>query len=298
MNFKRMTLGLALCTLSLWGAKTAYFALTDGFSVANITSEHADNPELAIAVLTDVEAAEVNQALSQEFSYLAKGHHSYVFESADKNYVIKFLKFQKYRHHPLVSYLPLPTLLDKNHLKRTVHKEKKRDVLLKSWKTAFTRLKEQTQLIYVHLNRTEPLGKTLTVRNKCGLTYRLDLDHYVFMLQKKVDLLPEALTKLVSKGDMPSAKKVLDNLLNLYSFEFEQGLFEDDRCVVRNTGVLNHVPVHLDIDRFREDDRLRDPTQQSLHLQWKTTHLVKWLEDRYPELAEHFKESLKEKHNV
>lgn len=289
---KRTALIIGLGGFCLWGAKTAYFALTDGFSVANISSKHADDPELEISALTDGEADEVNKALSQEFNYLAKGNHSYVFESADKQYVIKFLQFQKYRHHPLINCLPLPAQFDEMRLKKTMHKEQKRDALLKSWKIAFTRLRKQTQLLFVHLNRGVPIGKTLTLHNKCGITYRLDLDQYVFMLQKKVDLFADTLKGFVSKEDMPSAKRLLDGLMDLYRFEFKQGLFEEDRYIVRNTGVVNHQPMHLDIDRFREDERLMDPEQQALQLQWKTAYLLKWLEARYPELAEHLKRNL------
>lgn len=287
--FKRTALIMVLSGFVLWGAKTAYFALTDGFSVYNISSEHADNPELEIAALDNAEAAEVNRALDQEFTYLAKGNHSYVFESADKRYVIKFLQFQKYRHHYLISCLPLPAVLDETRLKKTVHKEQKRDALLKSWKIAFTRLKKETQLIFVHLNRSEPIGKTLTLQNKCGIKYRLDLDNFVFMLQKKVDLFADTLKGLVASGDLLSAKKLLDGLLDLYRSEYRQGLFEEDRYIVRNTGVYESLPMHLDVDRFREDETLKDPAQQTLQLQWKTAYLLKWLEKRYPELAEHLR---------
>lgn len=290
--FKRTVLAIVLGGSCLWGIKTAYFALTDGFSVSNISSAHPDDPLLAIAPLANADATAVDNALSQEFTYLAKGNHSYVFESADKQYVIKFLQFQKYRHHPLINCLPLPAALDEKRQNKTLHKEEKRDALLMSWKVAFTRLKEQTQLLYVHLNRADPVGKTLIVHNKCGLTYRLDLDRYVFMLQKKVDLFPEVLEDLVSKGDMTSAKQLLDGLLDLYLFEYQQGLFEEDRYIVRNTGVFDHRPMHLDVDRFREDDTLKLPEQQALQLQWKTALLLKWLEKLHPDLAQHLKERL------
>lgn len=291
---KRIALAIVLGILCLWGIKTAYFALTDGFSISNISSVHPDDSLLTIAPLADAEVDEVNTALSQEFTYLAKGNHSYVFESADKKYVIKFLQFQKYRHHPLINCLPLPAVLDEKRLKKTLHKEEKRDALLKSWKIALTKLREQTQLVFVHLNRAEPIDKTLIIHNKCGLTYHLDLNQFVFMLQRKVDLFPEALEVLVSDGNMEAAKLLLNGLLDLYISEYQMGLFEEDRYIVRNTGVFEGRPMHLDIDRFREDDALKIPAQQVLQLQWKTTYLLKWLDKLHPELAQHLKERLTE----
>lgn len=273
----------------LWGGKTAYFGLTDGFSLSNINSNHLDDPDLAMNGLPIVEMNEIDKALNQDYFYLAKGNHSYVFESADHQYVIKFLQFQKYRHHFLISCLPLPEKFNAMRLKKTVHKEEKRTALLKSWKIAFTQLKEQTQLLFVRLNREEPFAKSLTVHNKCGIPYHLDLNRYVFMLQKKVDRMDDVLIKLVSNGDIQKAKSLLDDLLNLYVFEYTQGIYEEDRYIVRNTGVYSSRPMHLDVDRFRIDDQVKDPKNQNYHLKWKTTLLIKWLEEKYPELADYLK---------
>lgn len=281
----------------LWGMKSAYFALTDGFSIANISSDHSDNPELQVAAPTTFEMAEIDKAFDQEFSYLAKGNHSYVFESADKHYVIKFLQFQKYRHHPLISILPLPAVFEEIRLKKALHKEHKRDVLLKSWKTAYTKLKNRTQLLYVHLNRSDSIGKILTVYNKCGIAYRLDLDRYVFLLQRKVDLFPDTIEKLISENNIDDTKKLLVGLIDLYLDEFAQGLFEEDRYIVRNTGVFDRLPMHLDVDRFREDDTLKDPDRQRVQLQWKTALLVQWLNDRYPDLGDYLTKIITEKIN-
>lgn len=295
MKYIRLLLIGLVSWLVLWGIKTTYFTLTDGFTIANITSLHSDSQVLDVGPLTSLEEQEINEVLSQEFNYLAKGNHSYVFESDDGKYVIKFLQFQKYRNHPLINFLPLPASLDAIRQKKTIHKEEKRDTLLASWKTAFTRLREETQLVYVHLNRSKPINKTIKIYNKCGLPYEIDLNKHVFMLQKKVNMLAPILEKFIANDDLNGAKRMLDALLELYKKGYGMGLYEDDRYILRNTGVINDRPIHLDIDRFRENPELKENLGlQRAHLAWKTELLVKWLEKKYPELSTHLKERLEQ----
>lgn len=280
---------LFLCIWAVaWGAKTAYFALTDGFTLANISSDHPDNARLEIFPLAFEQEKQVKDALSQQFTYLAKGNHSYVFESQDGQYVIKFLQFQKYRHHPLISWLPLPASLNDYLQKRTAHKEAKRDLLLKSWKIAFTQLKEESQLIYVHLNRDKPLNMMLKVYNKCGIPYQIDLSQHVFMLQRKVEMLKPTMDHLLSIDNLPAAKKLLDGMLEMYQKEYQLGLYEEDRYILRNTGVVGAMPMHLDVDRFREDPAIsQNRPWQMQQLLWKTELLGRWLNEYSPELADH-----------
>ncbi|MBA3237438.1 MAG: hypothetical protein H0T62_03690 [Parachlamydiaceae bacterium] len=291
---KRLIYGLVFCALLAWCIKISYFALTAGFSVANISSDHSDRPQWDIEPLTSIEAEEVESALAQEYSYLGKGHQAYVFESKDKRYVLKFLKFQKYRHHPIVAALPLPEFIFKILQKQKIHKEEKRDALFTSWKIAFSKLKDQTQVVFIHINRTEPFDKILTLYNKAGYAYQLDLSQYAFLLQRKADLFDETLKRQMDSGNLTEAKALLEGLFTLYQSEYQQGIFEEDRYIVRNTGVIGNKPIQIDTGRLREDDTFKGPKKQAKEILWKTTLLKEWLELHYPELASYFKGRLHE----
>lgn len=283
-----------ICLLIVWGVKASYFALTGGFSIANISSDHSDHSRWEIEPLTAAEAQEVEGALAQEYIYLGKGHQAYVFESKDKRYVIKFLKFQKYRHHPFVDAFSFPKVIAEKLQQQKIHKEEKRDALFTSWKIAFSKLKDETQVIFIHINRSEPFDKTLTLYNKAGIAYRLDLGRYVFLLQRKADLFDKVVEKQMASGDIDGAKALLDGLFAMYESEYRQGIFEEDRYIVRNTGVLNNKPIQIDIGRLRENATFKDPRKQAKEILWKTTLLKKWLELHYPELAAYFNERLHE----
>jgi hypothetical protein len=287
MKAKHYILGLLLSGLIAWGAKTAYYTQTDGFSLANITSEKYEGSLWTVPPLNGLEADEINSALNQEYKYLSKGHQAYVFESQDSRYVLKFIKFQKYRHHPLYAMLPLPDSLEKDRFKQTLHKQDKRDALFKSWKIAHTKLKDETQVLFVHIDLSDPFEKTLTLYNKGGTRYDIDLSQYVFLLQKKLDLFEDVLASQMQKGDTVGAKQLIDGLLDLYLNEFRQGLYEEDRYIVRNTGVLQNRPIQIDTGRLRESEDLKNPKKQAEVMLWKTTLLKEWLGETYPELEEH-----------
>ena len=184
--------------------------------------------------------------------------------------------------------LTLPESLDKDRAKQLLHKQDKRDALFKSWKIAHTKLKDETLVKFIHLDLSDGFTKTVTLYNKSGTRYDVNLGEYVFLLQKKVDLLEDALANQMKNGDVASAKELLDGLLDLYVKEFRQGLYEEDRYIVRNTGVLENKPIQIDTGRLRESEELKDPKKQAEIILWKTVLLKEWLGETYPELEAHF----------
>jgi len=283
-------LALASCFFLV---KEVYFHLTDGFSLANITfQENGLDSFWQPRLLSQEESSEVKDALEQEYFYLSKGHQAYVFESRDKRYVIKFLKFQKYRPHWLYNIVPLPAFLENILLNKMPAKNQKVQNLVNSWKIAFDELPKETGVLYVQLGQDHDNPKRFLLRNKSGYIYEIDLNEYVFMVQRKVDVFDIALHSLMSQGNTQRAKELLDNLLALYLAEYNKGIYEKDRYIVRNTGVFNNFPIQIDTGRLRKDDFIKELSQQKKELVWKTSLLSEWLEQNYPELNKHLHERL------
>ena len=70
--------------------------ITDGFRVDKIKVDLASLQEEDIQISPE-KKKEIFSILKQEFHYIDKGCQTYVFESFDKDYVIKFIRFHKYR---------------------------------------------------------------------------------------------------------------------------------------------------------------------------------------------------------
>ena len=150
----------------LYLTNVLYYRLTDGFTVGNITSNFSYNSKWDTRPLTAEEQNTIDGILSQPFSYLGKGCQSYVFQSQDGLYVLKFFKFQRYRIKPWVVAFSFIPAVEKHIEKRLEHKKAKIERFLTSWRIAFDDLQNETGIVYVHLNKTDFLKKLPNLKIK------------------------------------------------------------------------------------------------------------------------------------
>jgi len=169
----------------------------------------------------------VNEILSQPFKYLNKGTQCYVFESRDGQFVIKLF--------------------------RSTSKDK---VLFDACKMAYDHLREETGLIYVHLNPTPMNLPILHCKDAIGRKIQIPLDQYRFALQKKAEPLRDALLR--AHGNSAQMKKRLDDFLQLLSLRTAKGIVNADSNLSRNFGFLDDRAIEIDFGNYRQssgDDR-------------------------------------------
>ena len=198
---------------------------------------------------------------------------------------LKLLKFQRVRIPAWLRATHLPFAWEEWRLKRIEKKDRMLHNLLFSWKLAFDELKEEAAIVYVHINLTDHLKRKLTLRDKMGWRHQIDLDSTVFLIQRRVPLLGPALDQMMEKGQIDEAKALLDRLVALFVSEYRRGLAEKELFILRNTGVWQGQPVHIDTGRFERDQELIQPVHFKSELKRKTGKLRVWLDARYPELA-------------
>jgi hypothetical protein len=286
-------LWVLLAAAVIYGGKRLYFSLTGGFLVSNIQIDLPYRSDWEMPPLSLEEQQIVAQALDQTYTYLAKGHQAYAFESADHQYILKFLKFQRITPKPWLLWLPLPAAWEPWREKKVQSKRKVLEQLFSSWKVGMEALRKESGLLFVHLNKTKNLKKILTITDKIGFTHQLNMDELVFAIQRKAVLLPDALAAYIAANDGAGAEQLLDRLLDLYRTECKNGVCERDYETMRNTGVLGGLPVHIDLGRFERDATLRDPIKAREVILWKmTTRFIPWLRKHYPELALYFEQKL------
>ena len=130
--------------------------LTQGFRVGKMELAFPSHPEW------DVPASpEVLAILDQPFYYIDKGSQSYVFESRDGNYVVKFFRFD----YPEIELKVL--------------------TLFNACKIAYDKLRDATGLSYIHLNPTSEGLPILHCTDAIGRKSRLPLDLYRSTIHKK-----------------------------------------------------------------------------------------------------------------
>ncbi len=190
--------------------------------------------------------------LNQPFTYLAHGNQSTAFISEDGRYVLKLFRYPRSRF-PLVQKLKAWTA-------KIVHrKPKKNDLYGKVSKTftaaylAYAEASAFTQVLFCHLNLTE--NQLPIIQLKAGRTYRLPLDSFRFVLQKKVTPFAEAL--LSAKKEPKRMHQLIDSLVDLLICRSALGIRNSDPNLAPNFGFLETQAVEVDFGNYRKAPQTR-----------------------------------------
>ncbi len=276
---------LSCSVFLIYALGRTYYHFTGGFTIQNITSNFSFQPQWEIRPLTDPENTELKFALDQSYRYLAKGCQSYVFLSDDDKYILKFFKYQRYRLQPWLEYAPpLPAVIQ--YKKEKIEKKwNKLNSFVTSWKVAFDSLKNETGLVYVHLNKTDTLKNELLIKDKLGFHHLVNLDNMEFCIQYKAEMLCDYLMNLKKSDNLAESKLLIDSLLDLILSEYRKGIGDNDHALMQNTGVVNGKPIHIDVGQFVHNDLFKNPDYAHQELFTKTYKFKIWLKEHYEELA-------------
>lgn len=277
----------------IYGLGRLYYRVTGGFTESNITYDLPYDSQWDIRPLSPKEREHVDAVVAQPFTYLGKGCQSYVFQSQDGNYVIKFFKYQRFRPQAWLDYLAFIPSIDQYRLRKIEQKRLKLENVFRSWKLAFEELQPQTGLVFVHLNKSKNLQKTLVIYDKIGMEHHIDLDQMEFLIQHKAHPLCAYIKSLMEKGDALEAKKLLSSIIALVLSENARGLADNDHALMQNTGVLDGMPIHIDVGQFVHNDDVKKPEVYKQELFNKTFKFRRWLRKNYPELADYLETELR-----
>jgi hypothetical protein len=211
--------------------------------------------------------------------------------SEDKKYVLKFLKQNKLRPKTWLAYLPFsfnPYYRDALVLK------KKLESTFRAIKMAFTDFKQETGLLYVHLNRTHHLNKTITIFDRKGKSHRVNLDKTNFLVQKKAKLIYMRISELMSEGNTEKAKEVITSVFSLIDQLGRRGVVDNDPILRKNFGLIDDRAVQIDIGRMKIDPIRITSLQYKNEVAGITKSFKLWIEKNYPILTDHFDSNLRE----
>jgi hypothetical protein len=280
----KLIINLMLIALIAYGVGRLYFQLTAGFTEGNIRTDLSLEPDHGIPLLAMSEMNSLQAILDQPYRYLGKGCQSYVFLSDDHQYVLKFLKYQRFRPQFYLEALSFIPSIDKRLQKKTVEKRTKLDALLESWKIAYGDLKDETGIVYLHLNRGDKFQSPIAIVDKLGLKHTVDPDEVVFLVQKKADMLCPEIAKRMKANELEPSKKLIGNLVTMLLSEYGRGLGDNDHALMQNTGVVGDQPLHIDVGQFSKEARFQSPDVYKHELFSKTYKFRIWLSKHFPEL--------------
>lgn len=253
----------------------SYWHLSDGFSIANISDSLPFDSRWEVDHLSSFN---IGHILSQPFNYLEKTADMYVFESSDKQYILKFFKFSQFRLPSFQETLPLPPFLNAIQNKCVKAKKERRDRLFSSCKLAYKEFKDESGLVYVHLNKSTNLSHYVTLFDSLKRTHIIPIDQYAFVLQKRGEKIYSYLGRLIREKKVEEAKRAIISLSLILDKELQKGI-NDESEIHKSAAFLQGKAMFLDIGQLKRGYDQED-RQKSVH------KLILWLETKDPKLAE------------
>lgn len=295
MPYRRIIAALALMLvcigLVLW---LGHFCLkqTRGFALYKIRSSLSFNPEWETSSLNQEQSTELKTILDQPFRFLDKGAQAYVFLSQDGRYVIKFFKLHSLQPPIWFDMLHLPYHLQPMRVSKMLEKKEALRKTFTSYKIAYEELKEETGIVFLHLNKSHDLQQKLTLMDNLNIAHAIQLDEMEFLVQKRASLLYPFIEKTVAEKGIESAKSILSDLVHFLATRNQKGIFDKDPDLATNFGIGDGKVMQIDVGRFRKDPQRTDPSVYHPEILRITDLFNQWLKRSYPPLSAHLEEEI------
>ncbi|MBS0615136.1 MAG: hypothetical protein JSR58_01115 [Verrucomicrobia bacterium] len=271
-----------LFTLFLVKIDRYFLKKNSGFCLHYILSDAPCDPQWK------TEGPFPREILEQPFSYLGKGSQTYVFESQDGKYVLKFYKFPS--HMRKIGWLKHPFAYHMDG-KRASIKKHNLDRFHLSFNSYFLSQKElqnETGVVYVHLYPSDNLRTSLHLIDKLGMHYEVPADHMGFIVQRKAASLLPTLQQAITQKDEHLCKQMINNLLQVITSRCHKGISDLDAMHHNNYGWLEGRAIHIDVGRFVYDASVKTPEGCQKEIVRITQSLSDFLAKESPELHQYF----------
>lgn len=262
-----------------------YYLLTDDIRIANMIYEIPHQQEWEIPPLTSEEKLAMEPILTQKFYYISKGTQSYAFGSEDGQYVLKFFKFKHLKPNWIIDHLPPFSPFIDYRNKQSARKQKKLFGAFTGYLLAYQVDRDESGLLFIHLNKTTDLQRKVTLIDKLGFEHEADLDEMVFFIQKKVVTMRQRMNKQMKQGDISSVKQDIRKVFDLYISEYKKGIYDRDHGVMHNMGFFGDQPIHLDVGMLTRKEAMKQPGEMRKDLALVARKLKIWFNTNYPDAA-------------
>lgn len=246
---------------------------TDGFILSKIL---LDTSPISVSQTND-------PLFSQPLTFLGAGKQFYAFETADHQYVVKFMKFSRRRPLPWLEKITLPSFLNLWKTNYLANRSKRLANLEYSSRLALTYLSEETGLIsYPSLNQTAILI------DKLGIRHSISLAQTKFLIQKKAFLFTEYFNQNPSQ-----AQPLISSYIQTIASQCRKGICNLDPMLERNYGVVNNQMILMDIGSLLAHSKLHTSAGIQREIFLELLPLRAWLQNHYPEHLAYFDSELK-----
>jgi hypothetical protein len=210
--------------------------------------------------------AQVIKALAQSYTYLGHGKQMTAFESADHQYVIKFINprpvLKENVFHKIKGLKRLCSL--KWFSSAYFKKNERLTKLFKRYQVAFQELKEESGLVYIRLDPSISLPQEMDLIEKEGKHHRLPLKDCPFVLQKKAIVATKLFQQLSENGDQEGLKKCGEQLFDLFLSRAKKGYTDRIQTLHNNYGFVDGKAIQIDLGRIWKDEEVENMPKKEM----------------------------------
>jgi len=277
---------------ALKGIDRLFFKRNGMFCVWHIYPSRSKVMEWEMPTLSSHQEKHLDEILNQKFHYLAKGAHCFAFVSDDEKYVIKFHRFAS--HLRSLAWLSRPFSYHFSEERKAIKKYNliQLDYRLRSYVHCYEELKEETGILFLHINPTKSLHRSAVLVDRTGVEYRVPLDQVVFIVQRKASLIYPFLEKLIEEKQFSKAKSAVSHLIQLIVSRSQKGFIDNDLILSRNYGLLDDQAVQIDLGDTVKNEEIKKREKYVPYVEEMTAGLKKWLTEHCAELLDHYQQEL------
>lgn len=271
--------------LVLMGGGLFFCCKTSGFSVDKISSRLTYNRSWEIEPIADSQRELlVQKVFPQTYYYLSAGNQCYAFISEDRQYVLKFFKMRSLFPKGWLNSFPL-SLLQHLGVKQEACHQLFSERIFASYKDAYEILREETGLIYIHLNKTQEFKSKVTLIDNKGKKYAVDLDAMEFVVQKKATKIFDHLNELSKKYKYEDLRESIRSHLRLIALRCEKGFADNDLSIRNNFGFIDNTAVQFDCATLTRDSSMKYPSNFRQEILEAAKRLNGWARENCPEIT-------------
>jgi hypothetical protein len=237
-------------------------------------------------MLLDAPLATINPApefFSQPLTFIGAGNQFYAFETADHQYVVKFMKFSRTRPLPWLEKISLPSFLNTWKQNYLAQRAKRLANLTHSSNLALQYLSEETGLV-----PCPPAKKTILLIDKLGIHHQIDLARTRFLVQKKA----ESFT-IYFQQNPSEAKHLISSYIQTVASQCKKGICNLDPVIDRNYGIVDRKIILMDVGSFLSHEKLKTSVGVRQEIFMELLPLREWLQDHHPKYVADFDHELK-----
>lgn len=276
---------LCLFPLLLMGGGLLFITHNPGFSVDKIMSRLPYNQNWEIDSITEKQREVLTQEVfPQKYYYLAAGNQCYAFISEDRKYILKFFKMQSLFPKGWLNSFPL-SLFQKFGFKNEASNQLFSERIFASYKDAYQFLREETGMLYIHLNKSREFKSTVTLIDNKGKKYHVDLDTVEFVVQKRAQKIFEHLSELVAEEKYEELRTSIRSFLQLIAARCEKGFVDQNLSIRNNFGFAGNTAIQFDCATLTRDSSMKYPLNFRHEVMQVAERLDLWAQENCPEMT-------------